>query len=74
MKKTKNATSKYHVNTKTDFARDENIKKANLLHKQKKVLSVYDDFENEDMDNLYYDDKKKESIWDYYDDEEIEEE
>ncbi len=70
MKKAKNEISKSHINTKANFDRENKVKKVPSVQKQKKSLSIYDDFEEdlEDMDDLY--DDEEESIWDYFDDDE----
>ena len=76
MKKTKNELSKGHLKSKQDFDRGDNkMRKATLPLKQKKALSIYDDFdEQEEIEEIIdevdeeLDDNESDSIWDYYDD------
>ena len=75
MKKAKNEISKSHVNTKANFDREDKTKKVPSVQKQKKPLSIYDDFAEDldDIDDLYdADNDEAESIWDYFDDDENE--
>ncbi|MDY0279525.1 MAG: hypothetical protein RBR35_03045 [Salinivirgaceae bacterium] len=71
MKKTKNEPLKGREKSTKDFDRDSRVRKASDPLKQKKALSIYDDFEEEEeVEEIVDIDENDEpnSIWDYYDD------
>ena len=75
MKKTKNEPLKGREKSAKDFDRDSRVRKVVNPLKQKKALSIYDDFDEEeeakeDEEEIVDIDENDEpnSIWDYYDD------
>ncbi|MGI6479793.1 MAG: hypothetical protein ACOX0M_10190 [Salinivirgaceae bacterium] len=72
MKKAKNEPFKNHSKLNDDFEREGKGRRSAAPQKQKKPLSIYDNFdEDEEIDEYLLDeedDEDSDSIWDYMDD------
>lgn len=71
MKKAKNGTLKSHDKIKDDFDRDVKMRRLATPPKQKKPISIYDNFDDEDDIEEYHikrEDEESDDIWDYVDD------
>ncbi|HPW65616.1 MAG TPA: hypothetical protein PLS84_00890 [Salinivirgaceae bacterium] len=78
MKKAKNEPFKNHSKSNDDFDREGKGRRSATPQKQKKPLSIYDNFdedEDEEIDEYLLDeedDEDSDSIWDYMDDDDDE--
>ncbi|HOG19571.1 MAG TPA: hypothetical protein PKW37_03935 [Salinivirgaceae bacterium] len=76
MKKAKNESFKNHSKLNDDFDREGKGRRSATPQKQKKPLSIYDNFdEDEEIDEYLLDeedDEDSDSIWDYMDDDDDE--
>jgi hypothetical protein len=69
MKKAKNEITKLCNKSRVDFEHDDKIKKVPSVQKQKKPLSIYDNFDDEEEVDDLFDIENDEEIDDYSDDE-----
>jgi len=53
MKKAKNEISKLYSKNRVDFEQDDKIKKVLSVPKQKKPLSIYDNFDDDEVEDIF---------------------